>query len=152
MREELLADLARVGGRLGELRLDTELDVAHGVVRYLELLKLAALIERPPSQSIAASLPDINARLLAASTSLEGEILQSSTLDESLLALEHDRQAAVIRAGDRRRGPRGTLAGPVPAPQRRGARAVGLGRRDVLELPAALQVRAGLSHPEPSRP
>jgi DNA helicase-2/ATP-dependent DNA helicase PcrA len=99
MREELLADLARVAGRLGELRLDTELDVAHGVVRYLELLKLAALIERPPGQSIAESLPDINARLLAASTSLEGEILQSSTLDESLLGLERDRQAGVIRAG-----------------------------------------------------
>ena len=29
--------LPRVGSRLGELRLDTDLDVAHGVVRYLEL-------------------------------------------------------------------------------------------------------------------
>ena len=47
MREEVLGDVARIAGRLGELRLDTELDVSHGVVRYLELLKLAALAERP---------------------------------------------------------------------------------------------------------
>ncbi len=36
----------RAGGRLGELRFDTDLDVSHAVVRYLELLKLAALIAR----------------------------------------------------------------------------------------------------------
>ena len=39
--------VARIGGRLGELRLDTDLDISHGVVRYLELLKLAALLQRP---------------------------------------------------------------------------------------------------------
>ena len=43
----------RAGGRLGELRFDTDLDVAHAVVRYLELLKLAALIARPEGQAIA---------------------------------------------------------------------------------------------------
>ena len=40
----------RAGGRLGELRFDTDLDVSHAVVRYLELLKLAALIARPEGQ------------------------------------------------------------------------------------------------------
>ena len=35
MREEVLASVARIGGRLGELRLDTDLDISHGVVRYL---------------------------------------------------------------------------------------------------------------------
>jgi DNA helicase-2/ATP-dependent DNA helicase PcrA len=34
----------RAGGRLGELRFDTDLDVSHAVVRYLELLKVAALM------------------------------------------------------------------------------------------------------------
>ncbi len=38
MREEVMRDVARIAGRLGELRLDTEVDVSHGVVRYLELL------------------------------------------------------------------------------------------------------------------
>ena len=36
----------RTAGRLGELRFDTDLDVSHAVVRYLELIKLAALVER----------------------------------------------------------------------------------------------------------
>ena len=41
LRDELLTTVAQVGGRLGELRFDTDLDVSHAVVRYLELLKLA---------------------------------------------------------------------------------------------------------------
>ena len=86
MREEVLASVARIGGRLGELRLDTDLDISHGVVRYLELLKLAALIQRPEGQGLAEALADINARLLAATTPLQREILQTSTLDETLLA------------------------------------------------------------------
>ena len=46
LRDELLQSIPRTGSRLGELRLDTDLDVAHGAVRYLELLKLAALMNR----------------------------------------------------------------------------------------------------------
>src|SRR5581483_4129487 len=45
-RDELLSGIARLGTRLRELRFDTDLDVAHGVVRYLELVKLAALMAR----------------------------------------------------------------------------------------------------------
>src|SRR5262249_21114295 len=47
LRAELIAGLPRVGARLGELRLDTDVDVALGAVRYLELVKLAALLARP---------------------------------------------------------------------------------------------------------
>jgi DNA helicase-2/ATP-dependent DNA helicase PcrA len=89
LREEVLASVARIGGRLGELRLDTDLDISHGVVRYLELLKLAALVQRPGGQ-VAEALADINARLLAATTALQREILQSSPLDEALLAAAGD--------------------------------------------------------------
>jgi len=84
MREEVLASVARIGGRLGELRLDTDLDISHGVVRYLELLKLAALAERPEGQDVTEALADINARLLAATTPLQREIFQTSALDELL--------------------------------------------------------------------
>lgn len=86
VREEVLADAARIGGRLSELRLDTDLDISHGVARYLELLKLSALAQRPAEQSVADALADVNARLLAAATALEREILQSSPLDGTLLA------------------------------------------------------------------
>jgi RecB family exonuclease len=84
LRAELLAGIARVGGRLGELRLDTDLDISHGVVRYLELLKLSALLQRREDQGLEEALADINARLLAAATPLQREILQTSTLDETL--------------------------------------------------------------------
>jgi DNA helicase-2/ATP-dependent DNA helicase PcrA len=84
MREEVLASVGRIGGRLGELRLDTDLDISHGVVRYLELLKLAALAGRPEGQNVAEALADINARLLAATTPLQREIFQTSALDELL--------------------------------------------------------------------
>ena len=89
LREEVLDSVARIGGRLGELRLDTELDVSHGVVRYLELLKLAALMRRPAGQELDEALADVNARLLAAVTPLQREILQTSALDDSLVEGAH---------------------------------------------------------------
>jgi DNA helicase-2/ATP-dependent DNA helicase PcrA len=96
LRDELAHSIGRIGGRLGELRLDTDLDISHGVVRYLELLKVSALIQRPAGQDIGEALADVNARLLAAATPLQREILQSSTLDQELLA-EAGGAAAAIR-------------------------------------------------------
>ncbi len=89
LRDEVLDSVARIGGRLGELRLDTELDVSHGIVRYLELLKLAALVQRPDEQELEEALADVNARLLAAATPLQREIFQTSALDDSLVAGAH---------------------------------------------------------------
>ncbi len=94
LREELLEGVERIGGRLSELRLDTDLDISHGVVRYLELLKVAALMQRPPGQDLAEALSDLNARLLGAATPLQREILETSTLDESLLAVERGADGA----------------------------------------------------------
>jgi DNA helicase-2/ATP-dependent DNA helicase PcrA len=93
LREEVLASVGRIGGRLGELRLDTELDVSHGVVRFLELLKLSALLQRSGGQSVAEALADLNARLLAATTPLQRDIFLTSTLDETLLASSPDDRA-----------------------------------------------------------
>jgi DNA helicase-2/ATP-dependent DNA helicase PcrA len=86
LREEVLESVARIGGHLGELRLDTELDISHGVVRYLELVKLAALLQRPGGQDLAEALADVNARLLAATTPVQREIFQTSPLDDALTA------------------------------------------------------------------
>jgi DNA helicase-2/ATP-dependent DNA helicase PcrA len=92
----------RTGGRLGELRFDTDLDVSHAVVRYLELLKLAALIARPEGQSVAEALRDVNGRILQAVTAEQREIFTSSTLDDYLLDAERDnrRRAQAISARD----------------------------------------------------
>jgi DNA helicase-2/ATP-dependent DNA helicase PcrA len=120
VREEVLADIARIGARLSELRLDTDLDISHGVARYLELLKLSALAQRPAEQSVSDALADVNARLLAAATAIEREILQSSPLDGTLLAADtalapggdggapaggYDEQAARVQASSPRGEP-----------------------------------------------
>ena len=98
-RDEVLDSVARIGTRLGELRFDTELDVAHGVVRYLELIKLAALVERREREPLDAALTDINQRLAAAVTPLQREVLASSPLDADLLGAELDeRGRAAARA------------------------------------------------------
>jgi DNA helicase II / ATP-dependent DNA helicase PcrA len=123
MREEVLGDVARIAGRLGELRLDTELDVSHGVVRYLELLKLAALAERPAEEAGEAALQDVNARLLAAMTPLQREIYESSPLDQ-LLREEH--------------GDGDPLAGGQGERRGRNARALAMAARDEPTLEAFL--------------
>ncbi len=100
--EEVLADVTRIGARMGELRLDTDVDISHGVARYLELLKLSALAQRPAQQSVGDALEDINARLLVAATALQREILESSPLDATLLAAA----ASSLTAADGQAGAR----------------------------------------------
>ena len=102
LRDELLESTMRVGGRLGELRFDTDLDVSHAVVRYLELLKLAALIARPEEEGIADAIRDVNSRILQAVTAEQREIFSSSALDDYLLDAERDarRRTQAIAARD----------------------------------------------------
>ncbi len=105
LRDELLEGTERAAGRLAELRLDTDLDISHAVVRYLEMLKLAALMARHDSaqgQGLADALRDINARIEQAITADQREIFTSSALDEYLLDAERDvrRRARVIAARD----------------------------------------------------
>ncbi len=102
LRDELLESTMRAGGRLGELRFDTDLDVTHAVVRYLELLKVAALIARPEGQSVPEGLRDVNARILQAVTSEQREIFTSSVLDDYLLDADRDtrRRTQAIAARD----------------------------------------------------
>jgi DNA helicase-2/ATP-dependent DNA helicase PcrA len=101
-RDELLEGTMRAGGRLGELRFDTDLDISHAVVRYLELLKLAALLARPEGQGVAEALRDVNARISQAVTAEQREIFTSSPLDDYLLDAERDvrRRAQVMAARD----------------------------------------------------
>jgi RecB family exonuclease len=116
LREEVLGDVTRIAGRLGELRLDTDLDVSHGIVRYLELIKLAALAERPPGRGVEEALADINARLLAAATPLQREIYESSPLDEVLGGAEHDGGGGARDADRSKIGQRTPALGPRGEP------------------------------------
>jgi DNA helicase-2/ATP-dependent DNA helicase PcrA len=102
LRDELLQGTMRAGSRLGELRFDTDLDVTHAVVRYLELLKVAALIARPEGQGVSEALRDVNSRILQAVTADQREVFTSSALDDYLLDAERDasRRAHAIAARD----------------------------------------------------
>jgi DNA helicase II / ATP-dependent DNA helicase PcrA len=82
MRDELLDTVARVGGRLGEMRLDTYLDVDQAVARYLELIKVAALIERArEGQTLETALREVNEILAQCATPEQREIFEESGLD-----------------------------------------------------------------------
>lgn len=151
LRAEVLGDVTRIAQRLGELRLDTDLDVSHGVVRYLELIKLAALVERERGErtedadtderletasadaSLDSALADINARLLAATTPLQREIFESSSLDE-LLGAERDEaghgRRAVAASWAGALGPRGEPSLEAFLPRRGGG--VALSASDVV--------------------
>jgi DNA helicase II / ATP-dependent DNA helicase PcrA len=100
LRDELLETIKRTGRGIGELRFDTDLDVSHAVVRYLEVVKLAALIERARDQQMGEALDEVNARIAQAITPEQREIFQSSSLDEYLLGADRDtsRRAAAIAA------------------------------------------------------
>jgi DNA helicase-2/ATP-dependent DNA helicase PcrA len=102
LRDELLDSVSSVGARLSEMRLDTYLDVSQSVVRYLELLKVAALIERErDGQSLAQALPEVNELLLQEVTTDQRELFLSSALDDYLADTERDerRRAEAISGG-----------------------------------------------------
>ena len=101
LRDELLEELPRVGTRLGELRFDTDLDLSHAVARYLELVKIAALLERPAGQTVADALPNVNARILGSVTAHQREILESTALDDALLEAEQDERARAVAVARR---------------------------------------------------
>jgi DNA helicase-2/ATP-dependent DNA helicase PcrA len=89
MRDEVLDSVARVGGRLGEMRLDTYLDVSQGVARYLELVKLAALIERTKTgESVSDALLEVNELLLQSATPEQRDAFATSSLDGYLRDVE----------------------------------------------------------------
>jgi superfamily I DNA/RNA helicase/RecB family exonuclease len=91
MRDELLDTVARVGGRLTDMRLDTYIDVDQAVARYLELLKVAALIERgKEGQDVAEALPEVNEILGQAATPGQREVLATSALDDWLRDADRD--------------------------------------------------------------
>ncbi|MGI9094170.1 MAG: ATP-dependent helicase, partial [Thermoleophilaceae bacterium] len=85
MRDELLETVSRLGGRLGEMRLDTSVDVSNAVARYLELIKVAALIDRSKGgQPVEEAIGEVNAQLAHATTPEQRELLEASALDDWL--------------------------------------------------------------------
>jgi DNA helicase-2/ATP-dependent DNA helicase PcrA len=104
MRDELLDSVAHVGGRLGEMRLDTYLEVSRSIARYLELLKIAALIERGKAgQPVSEAIGEVNELLLQGASPEQAELFRLSALDDYLLDTaggDDRRREAIVAAPD----------------------------------------------------
>ena len=91
LREQVLEDSWRAGRELSEPRLDTAIDVNRAIARYLELLKLAALAQRPGDEPTAEAIAAVNGLLRQVATPEQQAELDASSLDSYLLDSEHER-------------------------------------------------------------
>ncbi len=91
LREEVLEASWLAGRELSEPRLDTVVDVNRAIARHLELLKLAALAQRPGEEATAEAIEAVNGLLRQVATPEQQTELDASPLDAYLLDSEHER-------------------------------------------------------------
>ena len=91
LREQVLEASWRAGRELSEPRLDTAIDVNRAIARYLELLKVAALAQRPGDETTAEAVEAVNGLLRQVATPEQQAELDASSLDSYLLDTEHER-------------------------------------------------------------
>lgn len=91
LREQVLEASWRAGRELSEPRLDTAIDVNRAIARYLELLKLAALAQRPGDEPTAEAIAAVNGLLRQVATPEQQAELDASSLDAYLLDSERER-------------------------------------------------------------
>jgi DNA helicase-2/ATP-dependent DNA helicase PcrA len=91
LREEVLETSWSAGRELSEPRLDTVVDVNRAIARHLELLKLAALAQRPGEEATAEAIEAINGLLRQIATPEQQAELDASPLDDYLLGSERER-------------------------------------------------------------
>ena len=91
LREQVLEASWRAGRELSEPRLDTAIDVNRAIARYLELLKLAALAQRPGDEPTAEAIEAVNGLLRQVATPEQQAELDASSLDSYLLDSESER-------------------------------------------------------------
>jgi DNA helicase II / ATP-dependent DNA helicase PcrA len=91
LREQVLESSWRAGRELSEPRLDTAIDVNRAIARYLELLKLAALAQRPGEEGTAEAIDAVNGLLRQVATPEQQAELDASSLDAYLLDSESER-------------------------------------------------------------
>jgi DNA helicase-2/ATP-dependent DNA helicase PcrA len=90
LRDEALEASWRAGSALSEMRLDTAEDVTQAVARYLELIKLAALVQSPGAESAPEALAALNELLGRTASAEQRAALEASTLDEYVVGEERD--------------------------------------------------------------
>jgi DNA helicase-2/ATP-dependent DNA helicase PcrA len=90
LREEVLEASWKAGRELSEPRLDTAVDVNRAIARYLELLKLAALAQRPGDEATGEAIEAVNGLLRQVATPEQQAELDASSLDSYLLGSERE--------------------------------------------------------------
>ncbi len=93
LREEVLEASWQAGRELSEPRLDTAVDVTKAIARYLELLKLAALAQRPGNEATADAIEAVNGLLRQVASAEQQAELEASSLDSYLLDSERERDS-----------------------------------------------------------
>ncbi|MQA73355.1 MAG: AAA family ATPase [Solirubrobacterales bacterium] len=102
LRDEVLEASWRAGGAVSEMRLDTAQDVTSAVARFLELIKLAALIQRPGAEPAPEALAAVNELLGRVASDEQRAALAASALDEYLIGDERERGARREQVAARR--------------------------------------------------
>ena len=93
IRDEVLEASWRAGSALSEMRLDTAEDVNRAIARFLELVKLAALVQRPGEEPASEALAAINELLARVATPEQRAALETSALDDYIAGEERERDA-----------------------------------------------------------
>ena len=91
VRDEVLEASWRAGSAISEMRLDTAEDVNSAVARFLELVKLAALVQRPEGEPAREAIDAINELIGRIASPEQRSAIEASALDGYLLGEERDR-------------------------------------------------------------
>ncbi len=102
IRDEVLEASWRAGSAVSEMRLDTAEDVNRAVARYLELIKLAALLQQPGSEAARDALAAVNELLGRVASPEQRAALETSALDDYILGEERARDARAELISTRR--------------------------------------------------
>ncbi len=93
IRDEVLEASWRAGSAVSEMRLDTADDLNRAVARYLELIKLASLLQRPGQEGAREAIDAINELLGRVASPEQRAFLETSALDEYVLGDEREADA-----------------------------------------------------------
>ena len=102
IRDEVLEASWRAGSALSEMRLDTAEDVNRAVARYLELIKLAALLQQPGQEAAREGIAAVNELLGRVASPEQRAALETSALDDYVLGEERERDARADLIATRR--------------------------------------------------
>jgi DNA helicase-2/ATP-dependent DNA helicase PcrA len=126
LRDEALESSWLAGSAVSEMRLDTADDVNRAVARYLELIKVAALIQSPGSESASEMIAAVNELLGRVASPEQRMALDASALDRYLLGEERERTARRAQVAARREPSLEQFL-----PRRKGQEGLGLSASDI---------------------